>query len=309
MKRILDYGAYQEVEMKINKFNKKLVNKLMLGSFLFGSSASIITQVQAASTLSQGKQSVHQYNKEATEQLRAFRLELAPVEKWIKLVDRENGADPNEQVGELVPLEEAILSRSPKAVNVFIQHGADIHKVSKKVKDIYKDGFTPLHFALLSPQEMKEFCQYKNIDKVKPAPQTLHGRLLDMHKQKYAQLLRITEPDTPPKQPLLDPYASKEIVEALLYSLEQNSSSLKRYVNNSYTRINKQGQTERIKPLDLAIESRDKGPGSHPELRKEIWDAYTSIIKLLLEHGAEYNEKHHARLAEEIAEIQRQKGH
>jgi hypothetical protein len=144
-----------------NKFNKKTVNSLILGSFLLGSSANIITQVQATSTSPQKGQKIHQYDKQATAELNALRSKLVPVEKWIQVVDRENGADPNVQIGTLGPLEEAILRGNPKAVEILIQKGADVNKIVKpqEIKDRYgnkswKHGRTLLHLSVYTPEKM-----------------------------------------------------------------------------------------------------------------------------------------------------------
>jgi hypothetical protein len=294
--------------MNRNKLNKKLVNNLILGSFLYGASDGTITAVQATQQARTPKQEALQRQSETRRRFE-HRMHCGPdlsLEECIKFV--QECKDATIQTGPLTLLEEAILSRSPKAVNVFVQYGADIHRVGRKVKDTYKDEFTLLHFALLSPQEMKEFCKYKNIDKVKPPPQTIFENFADMQRKSWQQLPGMAGIDTSPKEPLSDPYVSREIVEILLNSLKQSSSLLERYVNKSYTRTDQQGKTETIKPLDLAIESRDKGQRSHPELKKEIWDEYTGIIVLLLEHGAKYNEKYHARLIKEIMNMNMEKG-
>jgi hypothetical protein len=127
--------------MNKSNLNKKIINNLILGSSLYGISASIITQVQATSTPPNQEQDVHKHNQEATEQLRALRSKLAPVEEWIQWVDRENGADPDEQVGLLVPLEEAILHRDWKAVEILIQRGANLNRsVREKKVTVAKEG-------------------------------------------------------------------------------------------------------------------------------------------------------------------------
>jgi hypothetical protein len=155
--------------MKVSKYNKKLVNYLILGSSLLGSSASIITQVQATSTLSQGKQSRHQYDKEATEQLKALLAKSeTPLKECMDLVQFKN-ADPNIQVGLFTLLEEVVLRRV-YGVKALIDKGAAMHRVVNK--QIIKDkqgnpveyGRTLLHLAVYPPQRARE--------------------LLDQHKQK-----------------------------------------------------------------------------------------------------------------------------
>jgi hypothetical protein len=158
--------------MNRNKFNKKLVNNLILGSFLLGAFAGMISIVQATSMPPNQEQDVHQYDKKATEQLRALRSKLAPVEEWIKLVDREKGADPNGEVKGLVPLEEVILRGDLKAVEILIQRGADVNRIvyedqvlvaqtdrtgkvtQKDVSGCY--GRTLLHLAVCNPEDMRE---------------------------------------------------------------------------------------------------------------------------------------------------------
>jgi hypothetical protein len=100
-----------------------------------------------------------------------LRLKLASIEEWIKLVDQEKGVDPNEQVGLLAPLEEAILSESLETVDILIKKGTDINRsvcnekitVVKDVnrKPVHEDakeryGCTLLHVAVLSPNEMQD---------------------------------------------------------------------------------------------------------------------------------------------------------
>jgi hypothetical protein len=298
--------------MEINKFNKKIISNLILGSSLCG--ISIITTVQATQQAGTPRQETLRRQSEARRMFE-HRMRCGPdlsLEECMEFVQKCE--DVTVQGGLLTLLEEAILSRSPKAVNIFIKYNADIDKVSEKVKDTYKDGFTLLHFALLSPQEMKEFCKYKNIDKAKPVPQTLHERFVDMQRKNREQLLGITDPDTSPKESLSAPYASKEIVEILLDSLKQNPSRLEQYVNKSYKRIGSQGKTEEIKPLDLAIENQNKELESHPELNQKIQNEYANIIQLLLEHGAECSVKNNNLLLQRMkpgliqAEIQRKKG-
>jgi hypothetical protein len=267
-KIILDYKDVERCKMKVSKYNKKIVNYLILASSLFGSSASIITTAQATQRTSTPKQEAlrRQLNTRAILKTVLSSPTGVSLDECIRLV--RECEDATIQVGRLTLLEEAILSQSLEAVNVFIKYGANIHKAGSAVEEAYRTEFTLLHFALLSPQEMKEFCKYKNIGRGRSA--------------------------------FLNPYVSKEIVEALLNSLKQDPRRLKQYVNKPYTRTDEQGKTETIKPLDLAIESRDKRSGSHPELRKKIWDEYTDIIKLLLEHEAECNEKYRARLTRGI---------
>jgi hypothetical protein len=150
--------------MNRNKFNKKLVNNLILGSFLLGASAGMISIVQATSMPPNQEQDVHQYDKKATEQLRALRSKLAPVEEWIKLVDREKGADPNGEVKGLVPLrclvplEEAILRSNSKAVEILIKKGADVNRMigSRRKKNGREYGHTLLHLAVYSPKKMRK---------------------------------------------------------------------------------------------------------------------------------------------------------
>jgi hypothetical protein len=158
--------------MNRNKLNKKLVNNLILGSFLLGAFDGMISIVQATSMPPNQEQDVHQYDKKATEQLRALRSKLAPIEEWIKLIDREKGADPNGQVGLLVPLEEAILHSNSKAVEILIQKGADLNRsVSEREVLVSKTGQNGeriiedarerygrilLHVAVHDPDEMRE---------------------------------------------------------------------------------------------------------------------------------------------------------
>jgi hypothetical protein len=184
--------------MKVIKYNKKLVNNVILGSSLFGSSVGIITTVQGTSTPPNQEQDVHQYDKEptltneeqdnkgqsvhqydteATEQLRALRSKLAPVEEWIKWVDREKGANPNGEIGCLVPLEEAILRSNLEAVDILIKRGADVNRIvgPRIIEDRYgnkreKYGRILLHLAVYSPEKM---CNLWNSHTIQMDPNSI----------------------------------------------------------------------------------------------------------------------------------------
>jgi hypothetical protein len=156
--------------MKINKFNKKVINNLIVGSFLFGSSSSIITQVQATQRPPMAKQ--NQYDRKATERLKQLYLESetplskSTVDQCIKLVRDEN-ADPNVEVGDLTLLEAALLCHFRYAVEVFIEKGADIYRIAnKQVVNEKKYGRTLLHLAVYPPQKVQKLLAQHSQKKI-----------------------------------------------------------------------------------------------------------------------------------------------
>jgi hypothetical protein len=147
--------------MEINKFNKKIVSNLILGSSLYGIPASIITTMQATSTPPQGRQSIRQYNKKATAQLIALLSKSeTPLQECMNLV-QFNNADPNVQIGLFTLLEEIVLRRV-YGVKALIDKGADIHRVVNRqvIKDKQGNpieyGRTLLHLAVYPPQRARE---------------------------------------------------------------------------------------------------------------------------------------------------------
>ncbi|MDR1906655.1 MAG: hypothetical protein LBQ03_00295 [Puniceicoccales bacterium] len=143
--------------MKINKFNKKSINNLILGSFLFGASASIISQVQATQRSSVAKKNTYEYNPKATERLRELCSKPETLlDECIKLV-RDEKADPNVEAGSLTLLEEAVLRQSTSAVEVLIEKGASIYRITEKqVVDGREYGRTLLHLAVYPPQKVQK---------------------------------------------------------------------------------------------------------------------------------------------------------
>jgi hypothetical protein len=77
------------------------------------------------------------------------------------------GEDGDVDCGNFTFLEEAILSQSWQGVQAAIENRARIDNISKCLKERYDKGFTLLHLAILLPEEMRELCQLKRIDKEK----------------------------------------------------------------------------------------------------------------------------------------------
>ncbi|MDR0740640.1 MAG: hypothetical protein LBF34_02940 [Puniceicoccales bacterium] len=200
--------------MKMNNLNKKLVNNLILGSSLYGTSVSIMTQVQATSTPPQGRQGVHQYNEEATEQLRALLAKSeTPLKECMSLV-QFNNADPNIQVGLFTLLEEAVLRRNYRMKDL-IDKGADIHRITNKqverdehgnIKRV-KYGRTLLHLAVYPPQKVRELLYQHKWKKI--------HKSMDELAKKNKKPTRPTIPEAPAPE-----VARKEALEKALHKRE-----------------------------------------------------------------------------------------
>jgi hypothetical protein len=253
--------------MNKSNLNKKLVNNLILGSFLFGSFVSISTTVYGTSMPPKGKQGVHQYNKETTEQLRALRSKLVPVEEWIKWVDRENGADPNEQVRCLVPLEEAILRGNLNAVDVLIKRGADLNRIvgPRIIEDRYgnkreKYGRTLLHLAVYSPEKMRVLM---NAHIIQTDLSSLQRETIIGAQQRGINPVQCftQRHDTMPTL-----HASAAMVELLLKNMPRE-----------IIHASENGSTDKT-PLNLALANRNQLANG---IKKGEYDAreYTSILK------------------------------
>ncbi|MDR2812420.1 MAG: hypothetical protein LBB05_01335 [Puniceicoccales bacterium] len=159
--------------MNKSNLNKKIINNLILGGSLFGVFASIITQVQATSTPPKRKQDVHQYNKEATKQLKTLLARPeTPLKECINLVQFQN-ADPNVQVGLFTLLEEVVLARSGLSVKPLIDKGADIHRVTgyKEVHKADPVGRTLLHLAVYPPPTARKLLLQHRQEKLQGKPQ------------------------------------------------------------------------------------------------------------------------------------------
>jgi hypothetical protein len=91
--------------------------------------------------------------------------ESLSMEECISLVERSKNA--NISCGNFTFLEEAILSQSWQGVRAATGNKAWTSNISKCLKERYGRGFTLLHLAVLLPEEMRELCQLKRIDKEK----------------------------------------------------------------------------------------------------------------------------------------------
>jgi hypothetical protein len=116
------------------------------------------------------------------------------------------------------------------------------------------------------------------IDQAKPDNPTTN--ILESFRQREAErICRKMNLDNPQKLVLPKPYASKEVVNTLLFPLlekeAKKEASLTRSLNKLY--VDKRDNIKKT-PMDLVMESRDAGRGSNQNLRKEIWDEYTKII-------------------------------
>jgi hypothetical protein len=143
--------------MKINEFNEKSINNIILGSFLFGASASIITQIQATQRSPVAKKNTSEYNSKATERLRELCSKVETLfDECIKLV-RDEKADPNVEAGFLTLLEKSVLRQSTSAVQVLIEKVASIYRITEKqVVDRREYGCTLLHLAVHPSQEVQK---------------------------------------------------------------------------------------------------------------------------------------------------------
>jgi hypothetical protein len=280
--------------MEVNKFNKKLINNLVLGSSLFGVFASIITQVQGTQrTCTIRPKTViskaREYN-DATDQLRRglSRRDLS-MEECIRFV-RDKEADPNIQALALAPkaistsdtqqskilppsqqsesltlLEEAILSRYPEALEIFIKHGADVCTVSNEIKKFGKE-VTLLHLALLTPDEMKALDKIRSVGVQNHAPADLIQASREQQSKKFKNKmgLGLTEEAIPPQ----GPYIPQKVLELLMKEL-----SAKRKLSSTLNAKDENGKTV----LDWAIE-RFLALALNPELLKV--DLQTPIADL-----------------------------
>ncbi|MDR1435551.1 MAG: hypothetical protein LBI77_04070 [Puniceicoccales bacterium] len=198
---------------KINRFNEKLIRNCIAGSLFLGGSAIFTTQIQGTQPVPGAEQNIHRYNQEATEKLRKLRLELASLEKCIELV-REEDADPNVEVGILTLLEEAVLRRSPKAVEVFIEKGANVNRIvcekevwgamEKDDKVIIVDvkeryGRRLLHLAVYDPEKAAECLNahiknigLKNLQEVTPMQCCASSKIVELllNKIRRTEILR-----------------------------------------------------------------------------------------------------------------------
>jgi hypothetical protein len=181
---------------KIIKIKKSLRNNI-ISSLLCGSSIAITTQAQASQRLfppsereirearENKKRVAEAEKKRAEEECQQRRLaewerkkrvteklknklaseELLSIEECIRLV--EGGVSGDIDCGNFTFLEEAILSQSWQGVRSAIENRAWVKNISKYLKERYGKDFTLLHLAVLLPEEMREFCQLKRIDKEK----------------------------------------------------------------------------------------------------------------------------------------------
>jgi hypothetical protein len=265
------------------KYNKKLVNNVILGSSLFGSSASITTTVQATPQLHAVGQKVHEYSSSATNNLsgRLYRRNLS-MEECIRFV-KDRRADPNEQSQwyksdsqqrkSLTLLEEAILSRYPEALEIFIVHGADVCKVSDKIKNEFGREVTLLHLALLTPEEMKELDEARSVDR--PDRQERPNPLIEALEE-----AKLEQEAVPPS----GPYIPKAVLESLLKEL-----SAKQELKSKLNAKDKNGKTV----LDWAIERRcialEKLQKSESDLK--VIAEYKDVIEILLFKDIPYSKE------------------
>jgi hypothetical protein len=279
--------------MNRNKFNKKLVNNLILGSFLYGTSAGMITQVQATQRPRATKPKVYEYSKNSTGRLEAgmFQRNLS-MEECIKLV-RDEGADPNAQIqgwqlpgtrmDTLTLLEEAILSRFPGALEIFIAHGADVCKVSQAIKNKFGPEATLLHLALLTQDETQALEGIRNVDR---SDREKSMDIIEQAKRKnigncpaIEELLRSTESPSTKEKTVKSQYIPLKIIELLL------AKGLKPKLNAK----DEKGKTA----LDWAIERRCIALGKlqKSESDLKIIAEYKDVIEMLLFKNIPYSEE------------------
>jgi hypothetical protein len=104
-----------------NELNKKLVNHFILGSFLCGISAGMITQVQGTQ-----RPSFSEKYKEVSMKTNIVQLEdllfqeEIPVNQCEKLI-KEKRLDLNRPIGPFYPLEKAVVYGKPKAVQFLLE--------------------------------------------------------------------------------------------------------------------------------------------------------------------------------------------
>ncbi|MDR1334425.1 MAG: hypothetical protein LBJ71_04350, partial [Holosporaceae bacterium] len=83
-----------------------------------------------------------------------------------KSEQKEDEPKEQRQRETLTLLEEAILSRFPEALEIFIAHGADIHTTSDEIRnELLGPEATLLHLALMAPNEMKALEGIRSVDR------------------------------------------------------------------------------------------------------------------------------------------------
>ncbi|MDR2812307.1 MAG: hypothetical protein LBB05_00730 [Puniceicoccales bacterium] len=221
---------------KIIKIKKELKNNI-IGSLLLGSSIAAITQAQASQRLfppsdreiqevREKRERVARENKRLAEERREH-TRLADLERKKQVTEKlrnkltsekslsteecipliKGSVSGNVDCGNLTFLEEAILSKSWQGVRAAIENKAYIDNISKCLKERYGKDFTLLHLAVLLPEEMKELCQLKRIDK---------------------------------EESLLDPHVSSDVVDELLKAVSNKDIMIRasELVKNNINKIN-----------------------------------------------------------------------
>ncbi|MDR1590711.1 MAG: hypothetical protein LBR92_01815 [Puniceicoccales bacterium] len=259
----------------MNNLNKKLINNFVLGSFLFGVSVGTITQVQATQRAYTVRPKVHEYVLSATDNLeeRLGRRNLS-MEECIRFV-RDREANPNIQAHfhsqgqneSLTLLEEAILSRYPEALEIFIKHGADVFKVSSGMKK-FGEGVTLLHLALLTPDEMKALDKIRSVGVQNHAAVDIIQAFREQQSKEFLKRMGLdqTEEAIPPPSP----YVPKAVLELLMN-------------NGLESKLNAKDKYDKT-ILDWAIERRcialEKSQKLESDLK--IIAEYGDVIELLL---------------------------
>jgi hypothetical protein len=187
--------------------------------------------------------------------------------------------DPKVQCKSLKLLEEAILSRSIEtigAMEIFIDKGADVHKVSKEIKKKFSLDVTLLHLAILTPEEMKTFDGIRSVDRP-PKPKTLFEIHQEQDQKKilsYPHLKIFLKEEEPLR---LDPYTPENVVKLLL------KKGLK-------SKLNAQTGEDKKTVLDWVNERRflytfnlqtSELDPQRLELELEMEDEYKNVIELL----------------------------
>ncbi|MDR2372354.1 MAG: hypothetical protein LBD60_04370 [Puniceicoccales bacterium] len=250
-KIILNYKDWWRIIMKINSINKKLANNLVLGSSLYGISVGIITQVQATQRRYTPTQKVFKYMESAICILETKLSERnLSREECIRLVRDDNG-DPNaqghfwfkEQNESLTLLEEAILSRYPEALEIFIAHGADVCEVSSEIKKAFGNEVTLLHLALLTPDEMQALDKIKSVGIQNHATVGIVQAFREQQSREFLKKMGLDQMEEAVPPPGL--YVPRKVLELLMKEL-----SAKQELSSKLNAKDKNGKTI----LDLAVE-------------------------------------------------------
>ncbi|MDR0740606.1 MAG: hypothetical protein LBF34_02760 [Puniceicoccales bacterium] len=113
----------------------------------------------------------------------------------------------------LTLLEEAVLSRHPEALEIFIAYGADVCKVSNEIKKLGEE-ITLLHLALLTPDEMQALDKIRSVGVQNHATVDIVQAFRERQSKEFLKKMGLDQMEEAVPSP--GPYVPKKVLELLL---------------------------------------------------------------------------------------------